>query len=561
MLFRSMLTCNKLSGRLPVPDEYRRRAVVLDTDPLLDLLDDLDLELRKLRHAGGPPRLDLTQLVPSAFQLDQETFLVLRELLQQFLTPDGWTLANLQSLELLVLGYAPLMGDAPREASAVSVAMDYLSCADTVGEARAGWQGPFLAAANEIAGAGGGDLVAALERASRERRQIDAVRGQRHSVAVREKDALTARRAELVAELRLSEQDLDARKLPRERKVAGAGLRATLRKLREEAGYARSGESLDDVAQRARAKLQETRALVDALAAERRSAEQAKLDADRERKRARAAARDEKARGRRELMQLRSQLKELERLYRRRRTDPAERPIVVLKELGLVAYAEVARQRNERKSVLGTLSSLFDTGPSGWWYAPRAPDVRFLGDRAGARELAQWGEGTQRLIAVALAPLHERERELERKVGVAPRKAREQLRAADLPASASCGLGARAAGRPLLDSALTSRMSGTAMRVWYEVYAAEERDATGKSGRLLRVCVDVGDSGGIYEAAGLIVPGLAEKEIRAYAQTLLLELGVKLIRVLPARDRRRMLKLAKTAELNYREGRYVPRRS
>ncbi len=98
------------------------------------------------------------------------------------------------------------------------------------------------------------------------------------------------------------------------------------------------------------------------------------------------------------------------------------------------------------------------------------------------------------------------------------------------------------------------------MKVWYEVYSAEEHDAAGKPGYLLRVCVDVGDPGGIYEAAGLIIPGLSEKEIRAYGRNMLLELGVKLIPVLSAGDRRRMWKLGKTAELVYRDGKYEPRR-
>lgn len=435
-----MLTCNKARGRLPVPDEYRRRAIVLDTDPLLELLADLDLELRALSLAGGPPRLDLAQLQPPALRLPDETFRTARELLRRFLTPAGETLASLQAVELLVLGYAPLIGDQALEAATVAVAQDYLTCAATVGETEDGWQGPFLAAAREIldAGAGAGaNIEAALARASTEQRAIEAARGDRKVKRAREQDDLTARRAGLVTELRLAERDLDARRLPREHKVAGAASRATLKKLREEAGHARAADALADVSERASVRLAEARDLVSTIGRARESAERERLDSERGRRARAEAARAAKAVERQELAETRGRARELERLYRRTRTEPGERPVDALRELGVIVYQppSASERGARREGVTGALAaigrSILYPEPMGWWYAPRKPELGFAGGtRSVARELELWGDATRQVLAVELGALYARERSLEQRLGLAARKTRLRLSSA-----------------------------------------------------------------------------------------------------------------------------------
>lgn len=260
-----ILTCNKRSGRLPVRDEYRRRAIVLDTDGLAgEQLAQLSRRLRELEDAGGPPRLSLEQLPPPAARLPADLFDLLRGLLDGALTAGGSALVHLPSIELLALGYAAL--DMPLDSAVIAAAHDYLTCAETVDETVPGWQRAFsLAAGALVDGASAAD---ALELAAADQLAIAARRDDRRVKRARDDDALIARRAELVAELELAEQAIDGRKLPTpDLKITGKGVRALLRKRREEAGTARSLDRLLDVDEHARPVLRQARELVDAIEA------------------------------------------------------------------------------------------------------------------------------------------------------------------------------------------------------------------------------------------------------------------------------------------------------
>lgn len=117
-----------------IPEEYRRRSVVLDTSPLVDQLGEVHIAAR--RFLGTLPRLDLASLVPPAAELPEGLADELVAQLRAGLSEDGWRMADERGLALLVLGRAGRTG-ADMHAALADVIGDYLDAASTVGETAA----------------------------------------------------------------------------------------------------------------------------------------------------------------------------------------------------------------------------------------------------------------------------------------------------------------------------------------------------------------------------------------------------------------------------------------
>jgi len=84
--------------------EYRRRAVVVDTSPLLPVLGDLDQVARRILTPGTLARIDLGAAVPPLAELDEDSLDVMRTLLRQVLRDAAWRECDRQGVELAALG-------------------------------------------------------------------------------------------------------------------------------------------------------------------------------------------------------------------------------------------------------------------------------------------------------------------------------------------------------------------------------------------------------------------------------------------------------------------------
>ncbi|MGI8749966.1 MAG: hypothetical protein ACR2J6_05350 [Thermoleophilaceae bacterium] len=450
-----MLACNTQQG-LPIPPEYRRRSVVLDMGAIADLLGDLDLALYELAADGGPPRVELDALCPPAARLPTETHRRLRAVLRQALTEEGWTLCNVDAVELLALGYAAgaeLDGvDLP--ALAIAAARDYLTCAETVGETRPGWR-------RGLASVGSSDDVAAMEAGQAERERVEVGRQQRGHAQAREALELVGARQELAEELRQARPD--ARSLLREHRPAGQGLRAQLEHLRERVLASRSEQRLDELRNPAGDLLTSVRELrgrdeqlrADAVAAgeQERRGRQLAVEREREaaaalraqqagqRRAAAATARQAKAQAvarrqaaRDELTAVRAAAKPLEALWRRAGTG-GERPLSVLPRTHVFGQPLLVFELSGQSSSnagLGArlLDAVVSIAGEGTWRSPHDPAVAFHGSRTSCAELAGWGPATRSILAGPLRRLHVREDQLLPTSGLRPRKAHTHQTAA-----------------------------------------------------------------------------------------------------------------------------------
>ena len=127
-------------GLRALHEAHVRRSVVLDTTELRPLLADVDEDMARLFGGEIPiPRLSLEQIKPMP-SLPGELRRLLRAELRSGLTEEGWRLTDVEALSRITLGRAALTAGALDE-SVFATALDYLSCAATLGHTQPGFAG------------------------------------------------------------------------------------------------------------------------------------------------------------------------------------------------------------------------------------------------------------------------------------------------------------------------------------------------------------------------------------------------------------------------------------
>lgn len=226
-----------------IREEYRRRAMVLDTKPLVPLLGDIDLTARRVLAPGILPHFDLARLGPPADALSDEDVAYLRKIARWVLTDDGWRQADMRGLELAALGRAALWGWAPEDAVNVTIA-DYATCAVTTGDVVPDRLGDLRRLLAES-----GVTPEAMEAAEAERAALEA---RRHDAARQEERAsrqVTGARAALAYRLEEVERSLGNVKRGSSTKALATGLSHQLSALRRDVLAARSESRLGELAQ------------------------------------------------------------------------------------------------------------------------------------------------------------------------------------------------------------------------------------------------------------------------------------------------------------------------
>jgi len=254
------------SGPASIRAEYRRRAVVLDTGPLLPLLGDLDQVARRMLAPGTLARIDLGATVPPLTELDGDSLDVMRTLLRRVLSDAAWRECDRQGLELAALGRLAL-GCSDIETAVVATVVDYAACAWTTGQVDMTGLADLHQGIRDQAGQGGAgmpDVLGALDAAAIERRRLTEDREQvrrakARAVAVttgeqrveveRQRLAVVGARAAVATSLRTSAASIE-RVMPAY-EVQAAGVRAQLHHLAKLAATAKDpGElaTLDELA-------------------------------------------------------------------------------------------------------------------------------------------------------------------------------------------------------------------------------------------------------------------------------------------------------------------------
>ncbi len=315
-----------------LPDSYLRRAVVLDTTPLVGVMFDID-EVARVLSRASLPTID-PNLVPPASELSEEARRGLRLLLQRCLTARGWGLVDVEAISRLALGRWAVMPDDP-EAAVLGVAADYLLVSSTrPGLVQADWPAR---------------LEAVLGRAASPIAETLAVaRARQASVGERAEEA---DRAQLDASLALAgtrERIIDAldhglRSVARGHELTDAD-RATIatargkaRLLRDAIGAARSLGALEDLDRRLDQEVLVPLMTVANIVDARRgaAAEQRRAELDRHRREVdRRAAERVQARAAEQAAKRRHA--ELQALYRRTTTRPGEDVLADLVAAGCI---------------------------------------------------------------------------------------------------------------------------------------------------------------------------------------------------------------------------------
>jgi hypothetical protein len=222
---------------------------------------------------AGQERLRLDSLAPPAVTLDPAAVAALEGCAAMFIDPErAWPKTG---LELATLGRLALLGDGDHIRAAIMTAVDYLAVASTVpGLVREDWPAYCARILDWEAQAGRSDVAELLEAYEAGRREQLAAARSRRIVREVEDDALTRRRAALVALLDESAATLDGRRIcqwPTARRVEAGSLRAVLVKLRSDASNAKTAAALADVEERARPHLVDVDELHRAVGAEHQS--------------------------------------------------------------------------------------------------------------------------------------------------------------------------------------------------------------------------------------------------------------------------------------------------
>jgi len=429
------------AGLRVIPNAYIRRSVVLDTAAVAPLLADMDEAAARLLAPGALPRLDLDQLAPPAAELPPYWRGWLRQALRERLTPEGWRVADVESVARLALGRAAFPAPADMGPAVVATAADYLATAATLGHTVDGWASGLAEWLGQACDQGAA-MVPDIARHDAEAIRLERACSDRAAAAQRDSAALAAARAELAARLSEDAATLDARRLRHAAlaplRAEAKGIRAALAQLAAKAADSRSRDSLDTVATTAadwtarataiRDRIDATRQRHDqAAAAEQTRRDQDRRDAAEQARNARAAAASARkavqANAAAVRRQLQARLREvedaarpLERLYARQRTSSSDRPFAHLRRLHaadgrpLLAYQPPARRPRLRLE-------------RGTWEV-RGTGYSFAGSPAGCPQLSAWGAATRAVLAAALWPLHHEEDQLRGALGKPPRTTR-----------------------------------------------------------------------------------------------------------------------------------------
>jgi hypothetical protein len=280
-------------------EAHFRRSVVCSTHGLPSRqIDELPVRLR--HHYADPVAsgrlVSPADCLPPGERLPDDALAVL-ELIREVLTPTGRPFVQLEALEVLTLGRAGRLGCRPDDelaGVAAGVFIDVLTCWETVpGIVEPGWAVDPDAWRDALGDAPGMEaFLEAASQAAEHRRAVAAERARRRSRADVEDLSLTGDRARLRA--LLDEAISSITRVPKGHGPLAAGLRAQLRKLREDAGNARSRERLEEVAANAAPVLSQAADLVRAMYQRRSEIEQAqraRVEADRQAKKLAAAQR------------------------------------------------------------------------------------------------------------------------------------------------------------------------------------------------------------------------------------------------------------------------------
>lgn len=139
----AMMTLNKELDKLPIPDAYLRRSIVLDTDPLAPELTDVDLIAKQI-FESRIPRIDLESCMVRVTTLSGEEYALLRDLLKRAVKPEAWGVKmDTQPVVILTLGRLILTGSSDVKEAIYSTVYDRLWCLETIGGTVEGWQEAF----------------------------------------------------------------------------------------------------------------------------------------------------------------------------------------------------------------------------------------------------------------------------------------------------------------------------------------------------------------------------------------------------------------------------------
>jgi hypothetical protein len=230
------------AGLRDLDPAHVRRSVVIDTAPLVPLLDDLDWGVRRIESGQVPvPRLHLDQLRPPAPALPDDLYELLRTELRERLNDDGWAHSDVEPLARIALGRAAF-ADGPLEQAVLEAAYDYLVCADTLGHAVAGYAGRLAPRL------GDGMLVPDPDAAQLQRQQLIERRLVREVERAVSRGRFVEQRARLAQMLVEAIAQLDLRRLrdcSLSQRVDAYGIAAHLREVCAEVTSARSQETLE----------------------------------------------------------------------------------------------------------------------------------------------------------------------------------------------------------------------------------------------------------------------------------------------------------------------------
>jgi hypothetical protein len=434
-----------------LPDEYRRRSVVVDTGDTAH--DELEAPLRAFHETERLPLLNLNELVPPA-ELSSSATRAL-ELVRDVLSKDGKSFfPKLRALEHLALGRAALLGpDTDPLLAAYATGFSYLSCASTIpGLVDDGWQLPLEAIRKAI---GPDTDIAVLEQAVAREAEARAERAKLRTASRRAKTSLDleqiSRRGELLERIAQALKDLDGRSVPRGHGVEAGGIRTQLKRLQKLAEHVETADSIEDLEHAALEPLRRAQHLHEVIVQEKKDEQREadhRKDQERQAKQSRAlmprgptpaqVRKAQKAQLNALLNEILGPARELERYWKRKTTKSDEHPLqdlASLRVLGerILKYKASPRTHPSRGlSIAEEALRILRPGgiarqQPGYWFSDWDDRVRFPGSPRSSPHLAEWGASSRWVLAPVLAVLHAREDELRAQLDLLPRQGRPDV--------------------------------------------------------------------------------------------------------------------------------------
>lgn len=454
----AMLVANPPSGpradRFAVfPPEYRRRAVVLDTETLRGRRGEIDAALEAWDRRTSPPRLRLEQLRPPAV-LGEGPSEMLRSV-RHVLTEAGQEAFDFPAMRRAALGYLALLGEGAREQEAVVYAItDYLTVTETLdGEVDPSWRDSARSVLEQLRAGGidGSDMATAMERsrvdAERAAAEVHQARRERASISLaiqHEGETLAAH----LEQLRTALEGTRLRNVSAAERAEATALRKTLGKLLKRASAVQTEQALEDVRHEAEPyelsaatirdreqQIRDQREREKAAETQRRTYEREQAARDRKAEGEAARLQQRIAKNQRQqertaadarLRDVRALAKPLEDLYRRKNPRTGVTPLqelAAVRVLGMpIGQLRTVQQPREGR---GLLSRILEGGPVSHWsiFNPQGEEI----GRLTPASLSKFGAGTRQAIAPWLEALYLEEEQLERFLGRRSRAGRLAL--------------------------------------------------------------------------------------------------------------------------------------